>query len=351
MAPRIIDIANKAGVAKATVSAVLNDKADRIGISQSTRLRVLQIARQLGYQPNAAAKALATRRTGHIGFILSDTVEDGWANVYYAHCLLGVERECRRRGYGLTISTYNLSNLDTFVFPPKVGQRGVDGLILADCVGAEVLARFREFGIPLVCIGDDVESSEHICAVTSDFVGHHLQGIRYLAGLGHRRIGFHIPDRRRARELAEKLIDITDRDPQTRHCEVTLMMTAGRAAGYREADSVMDLWLRFPDDTRPTALFGTYQVILAFMKNLRKRGLRCPDDVSLISGYDAPFCALAEPAVTSVRQDMAGLGERAAAMILDHVEGERELEPGSHPWEGVSELVVRETCTSPRSKP
>jgi DNA-binding LacI/PurR family transcriptional regulator len=343
----ISDIALRAGVAKSTVSFVLNEKGTQVPISEVTRKKVLKAVHECGYQPNAAARALSTRRTGQIGFILSDRVADGLANVYYANCLAGIEKACRERGYGLNISLYNLSNLDSFVFPKKVGQRAVDGLILADYAQAGVLAKFKEFDIPFVCIGDDLEQEEKVAAVVSDCFGYMRMALRYLVRLGHRRVGLHTPMRRRAEEYAEEFIRQASNDEQCRDCRVTILRTPDIGADYTSAGPLMEAWLALEEKDRSTAIYGNYQTILAFLKELNRRGFKCPRDVSLFSGLDTPFCGLTEPGITSVRQDMAGLGQMAANLLIDHVENVRPLALKIYQSEFPGELIERESCGPP----
>jgi len=342
----LADIAKRLNVSNMTVSRALNKKSDPF-ISEATRRRVREMARAMGYQPNASARALRTQRTGNIAFILSDTIADGLANIYYANCLAGVEKACRRRGYGLSVSLYNLSNLDSFVFPQKVGQRAVDGLILGDYVQADVLARFNEFEIPLVCIGDDVERGEKVSAVIGNCLTNMWIAFRYLVRLGHRNVGIHVPGRRRAEEYFNEFARQVAADGQYADCQVTALSTSQPGGDYDAAGPLMDTWLAGDPKDRPTAIYGGYQTILAFLKELSRRGLKCPRDISLISGFDTTFCRLTEPGITSIRQDMEGVGHTAANLLIDHLEKIRPLETKSYPVDLSGELVERESCGPP----
>jgi DNA-binding LacI/PurR family transcriptional regulator len=348
LAVTLKDIAEAVGVKKSTVSVVLNHRSTRIAVSDSTKNRIFSVARELGYHPNAAARALTTRRTGHIGFILSDTIAEAWANAYYAECLLGVEKGCHRKGYGLNISTYNLSNLETFVFPPKVGQRTVDGLILADFVQAGVLEMFRKFEIPFVCIGDDFElPGGGAPSVVTDCVSYMVLAFEHLARLGHKRIAMHLPCRRRAQEWGEEIFSQARERPSLAGCEWTPLVTPQLVADYSVAPQVLDVWQAIPASKRPTALVGGYQVILGTLRELQRRGLRCPKDLSLISGFDLPACEFTTPSVTSVRQDMLGAGELAAGLLIDHLEDRKELENRRYFFKRPATLLARESSGPP----
>ena len=89
----ISDIAREAGVSKTTVSFVLNQNSGRVPISEATKERVMQVVRAHHYQPNPMAQSLTTRKTGSIGFFLSDNMEGGFANIFFANFLNGDEGE------------------------------------------------------------------------------------------------------------------------------------------------------------------------------------------------------------------------------------------------------------------
>lgn len=348
MAVTLQDIADRVGVKKSTVSVVLNNRTTAIKVSDGTRRRIYQAVKELDYHPNAAARALSTRRTGHIAFILSDTVAETWGNAYYAQCLQGVEKACHDRGYGLNITTYNISNFETFVFPPRVGERTVDGLILADFAHAAVLKTFREFEIPFVCIGDDRELPEEAPSVVSDCSIQAYMGFEHLAELGHRRIALHIADRWRSKQWAEDILSHLRRQLKLAGCELTTIITPKHTADYSDAPDLLRIWQEIAPSRRPTAIIGGYQVILGLLREMNRAHLRCPDDLSLISGFDLPFCEAAVPALTAVRQDVQALGGQAAQLLIDHVEGKSRLLNQNYTCELDPSLVVRESCAPPK---
>ena len=162
------DIANKVGVSHPVISAVINSNYKSIKVSEATRVRVRETIKEMSYFPNAAGRSLSNRKTSTIGFLLSNDVADGLSNAFYSSFLSSIEKACRDKGYGLNVSLYNLSNVDTFVFPQKVGQRSVDGLILAGYLEKAVVSHFREFGIPCICLGKDMEFENIVANVSSD---------------------------------------------------------------------------------------------------------------------------------------------------------------------------------------
>ncbi len=327
MAVTLTDIARIVGVKKATVSRVLNDKPNPVKVSDETKRKIFQAAKDLGYHPNAAARSLTTRRTGHIGFILSDTIAGGWANAAFAQVLSGVENACHKQGYGLNISRYNLSNLDSFVFPTRVGQRSVDGLVLTGYVEAAVVQRFREFGIPCVCIGDNVEVGGMIPTIACDIVDGLFQAVQYGAQAGHRRVLFWNEQTRRGREVGQLLIDRSKTDPTTSNCQVSLCNLPGSLGNYDDGKPMMEYWLNQSKEERPTLIIASDQTLVAFLVELAERGLHCPKDISLISACDTHLCKFAFPPLCAITYDMAKYGEMGAEMLIRHLEDQAPLGP------------------------
>jgi DNA-binding LacI/PurR family transcriptional regulator len=320
LAVTLTDIARVVGVKKATVSRVLNDKPNPVKVSDETKRKIFQAVKDLGYHPNAAARSLTTRRTGHIGFILSDTIADGWANAAFAQVLAGVENASHKLGYGLNISRYNLSNLDSFVFPPRVGQRSVDGLVLTGYVEAAVVMRFREFGIPCVCIGDNVEVGGMVPTIACDIVDGLFQSVEYAAKLGHRRVMYCNEPTRRGRETGQLLIDRARTHPETAACQITLKEFPNGVGNYKDGKPMMEYWLSKPQDQRPTLILGSDQAFVAFLVEMDNRGFHCPKDVSLISCCDTRLCEFAFPALCAIHYDMVKFGEMGAEMLIRHLE-------------------------------
>jgi len=337
------DIAKMVGVKKATVSRVLNDKPNPVKVSEETKRKIFEAVKVLGYHPNAAARALSTRRTGHLGFILSDAITGGWANMYFASIFSGVEQACRNRGYGLNASLYNLSNVDSFVFPPKVGQRNVDGLVLTGYVEAAVVARFREFGIPCVCIGDNVEVAELIPTVACDIVGGMLQAIQYAASLGHVRIACSVVPTRRGREVGQLLVDRARENPGTAHCRVSLIEPKGQD-DYSAAGPMVRYWFNSPVPERPTVIIASDQTLIAFIGEMVHHGLQCPRDISLISTCDTHLCTFSYPALTAINQNLESLGQIAINLLINHLDDEKPLTPEMSQNHHPCRLVVRESC-------
>jgi len=340
----IADIAREAKVAKSTVSFVLNKKKGQVPISDATRERVMRVVRAYNYQSNPIAQALVTKRTGHLGFILSDDMAGGFENMFFAACLSGAEAECRREGYNLSVSLYNLSCLDSFICPASVNQRSVDGVILAGYIADGVMAKFKEADIPCVCIGDYTERAEAVTAVTNDIIAGNLAALDYAVGLGHRNILVHSPTRHKDMETVEEVRRRFARRPGAAGVRLEYCFTPEHLADYSAAEPLAREFFALPERERPTMLIACDQTSLALLKELGRRKIRVPEDVSLISMADTVLCEMATPGVTSLHFDLPRLGARAVKLLLDCIRDGRELptDPAANRFPG--RIVERDSC-------
>jgi LacI family transcriptional regulator len=323
MAIKLKDIAKHAGVSVGTACSILGRREGRY--AEQTRKAVYKAAKELGYHPSAAARALVTRRTGHIGFLLSDTIADGLGNAFFSQMVCGVERACRQTGYGLNISLYNLSNIDTFILPPKVGQRSVDGLVLCGYVEAAVVRRFQEFGIPCVCIGDNVEVAGMIPTIACDFVDGLYQAVTYAAGLGHRQIAFCNESTRRGREVGKLLIERAAATPETANCRIQMVEFPGGLLNYDDGRPLMEYWLSRPQTSRPSVILCSDQTALSFLFEISRKGFQCPRDVGLICEGDSRMSMFATPPLTSIHYDVEAYGVMAVEMLVKHLDHNKPL--------------------------
>jgi LacI family transcriptional regulator, galactose operon repressor len=321
------DVAARTGVSFQTVSKVL--KGSPVNVSEATRARVLDSARELGYVPNAVARGLATQSTSAIGIVAGDLAD--WA---LSRFVVGAEREARRRGHAVLITSARGEPDDTASCVRVLVERRVDGIVAA----APHLEHDRELArllrdVPTVSI-------HHVPGGGVSLVGsdHRLTGrlaTEHLVRLGHRRVATLTgpPDRR---------------------------VVSSRVHGYREALAAADIafdpalveaadWtpeggyratLRLLDRSSDvTALFAQNDLMaMGALSALHRRGLSVPGDVAVVGCDDLPMVVHTVPALTTVHVPFAETGARAVALLL---------EPGRRRPERVLlpvRLVVRESC-------
>ncbi|MFG0247438.1 MAG: LacI family DNA-binding transcriptional regulator [Phycisphaeraceae bacterium JB051] len=335
------DVARKAGVGVTTVSYVLRNINSGWSISDETRQRVHDAAKEVNYQPNAAARALATNKTGYIGFLLSDEVGGGLSNVYFAQQLAGVEEIARQRGYCLSVNRYNFTHIDKLVLPDQVGKRSVDGLILTGHVCKAAVVRITEFGIPVVSIGDAFEYEGLVPSITHDFAQGLYDAVRHLAELGHRKISWtRLSNDTGSDRIWSLLQSKVQQDDTLNHIQLhdRLVPLANEENGVR----VFADWHRQPVEQRESAMILGGCMIQPFLQQMRRHQLQCPRDLSLISGIDQPGFVYNDPPITAIDHHCQTLGELAANALIDHLDKKTKLKPVVSP--APTTLVVRESC-------
>jgi LacI family transcriptional regulator len=306
------DVARRAGVSKSTVSNVVRGAAP---VAPNTRRRVEGAISELGYRPNEVARALKQRSTQTFGLVITDTV-----NPFAASLAQAVVRRARRSGYAVLIAdTDGDSEIEAAQCRALVARR-VDGVIFAALTeGSTSLGDLLDRGVPTVLASFGGRLDRRAGAIDIDEEVAMETVVGYLADLGHERVAF---ARQHAREAE------VDRRP-------TAFSKAVRQHGLTE--------VQLDDD--PTAICCMNDgVAIDLMDALERGGKRVPQDVSVVGFDDVPLASHHRIRLTTVRQDAATIGARAADLLLAavaegrHVE-RRELMRG--------ELIVRES-TGPR---
>ncbi len=357
----LADVSRLAGCSKGVVSAVVNGARGNIAASPATRERVLAAARRLGYRPNFASQSLARRSTQTIGIYVPPGVGASLGYSYEGRIVRGVEQACRERGYDLLVI-----NLAGGVTPDQCGWRfaegRVDGLLLlhvphdADWVAALAQAHRR---VAAVNYYGPVLS---LASVVFDDATAVRLAVRHLAGLGHRRIGYlgavdHDLGPGGARRAAgfRAAVGGLDLEPRPawlwdhsnrlfrRAAPVGWSPLAGRAG----ADYFLSL-----GEAGPTAVVcHDDQLAAALVQRLAERGVRVPQQLSVVGIDDADIAARMFPPLTSVRQPLEQMGHRAATLVLDAAHPATRRARGKGPltrrelWP--PELQIRQSSAAP----
>jgi LacI family transcriptional regulator len=321
--PTIRDVAERAGVSIATVSRVLNDRAD---VSVETRERVREVAREVGYSADPAARALATQRTRLVAVVVGDNAgHRDLSLVFFGKVLAAISRRLSHSDYeALLLQSDDLGLEHRFDAAILIGVDDDDPLV-ADLAARE---------IPLV--GVDVR-----CKVgRAAFVGSdHADGVRlalaHLYALGHRRIA-HVAgaantvagrDRIAAFHREASRLGLVLPDDYVREADFS------SASGYRETCALLAL----PEP--PTAIVAASDLMaLAALQAIRDVGLQPAHDVAIVGFDDLEAAALAHPPLTTIRQDRQELGTVAAELAIELID-----DPEATPAATVLpvELVVR----------
>lgn len=329
-APNIRDVARLAGVSYQTVSRVLNEHPS---IRESTKQRVLDVIREIGYRPNQAARALVTSRSRTIGVLTAQTVNYGPSTSVTA-----IEHAAREAGYRITITSIASSEYPSIKAAlDHLLTQAVEALVvIAPQVRVLDAIREMEINVPYVTLQNAGLSSEHSMSV--DQVAGARLATRHLIDLGHTEI-MHISGPQDWIEAEARmqgyLEAINERDLRTR---APILGDWTAHFGYYAG---LEL-LRFRDFT---ALFASNdQMALGFMHACWDSGLDIPGDISVVGFDDIPEAAHFFPPLTTVRQNFAEIGRRAVSLLLSELQGDTVDHAPIVP-----ELVVRRSTAAPRN--
>lgn len=303
------DIALHCGVSVATVSKALNGQPD---IGKETRDRIEKAALEMGYMTNAAARALKTNRTYHLGVLFVDERRSGLAHEYFSAMLESFKVEAEARGYDITFINHNVGGKRTSYLQHCL-YRGVDGVVIAcvDFTDPQV-QELVDSGIPLVTI-DHVFNNR--LAVVSDNVSGMEALVRYVYGKGHRKIAFLHGER--------TTVTFNRLTGFYRACEelgLEIPEEYIRECVYHDpsrcAQATREL-LELPD--RPTCIiFPDDYSYIGGMNAITEMGLRIPEDISAV-GYDGIHLAKVLR-LTTYSQNVEELGRTAAQRLISLIE-------------------------------
>jgi LacI family transcriptional regulator len=303
-------VARLAGVHPGTVSRALNARTEN-QVNAETIRRVRAAARQLGYTPNSIARGLRTSSSMTMGVIIPDLT-----NPIFPPIVRGIESYLTPRGYSaLVVNTDGSDATEQLVFESLI-QRQVDGLIFATGHEGHATAREAyELGVKAVMVNRESGSTPYPAAVGDD-----AQGIRaalvHLAELGHRRVA-HL-----AGPAALSTSQVR-RDAFVASCaSLGLEGVVHEMAAYSvdEGQRGMDRIIESHGSLPTAVVAGNDLLALGVYHSLRRNGLRCPEDVSVVGFNDMPFAGDFEPAMTTVRVPHFELGVEAARLLCEEIE-------------------------------
>jgi LacI family transcriptional regulator len=314
---RISDIAHQSGVSTATVSLVLNNK---VGVSQQTRLRVLEMAEKLDYPVKSTNRTRRSDRLNTIGMVVKTVPTPPQENPFYSKVIVGIEDVCRRNGINLLFATLPVDENNR---PLEVSQLlnsdTVDGLLMVGIFVDETITSTSGKRTPPIVLVDAYSDTDSYDAVVSDNFRASYQAVEYLIQKGHRHIGLSgsemncypsLKERRNGYLRALKENEITD--------VYIANFNINKSHGYKETTSLLR------EHPQVTALFCVNDdVANDALRAVKDMGLEVPKNVSII-GYDDTYVAKnADPALTTMLVDTVAMGRAAVHLLslrLDNLE-------------------------------
>jgi LacI family transcriptional regulator, galactose operon repressor len=322
-------IAAEAGVSVPTVSRVLNGRSD---VSPTTRARVEELLAEHGYQRRGS------RRGEHAGLI--DLVFDDLDSPWAVEIIRGVEEVAHAAAVGTVVSAIHRHSVATRQWLDNLRVRKSDGVILViNTLQPTHQAELRRLNVPAVVIDPAGGPTLEVPTIGATNWAGGRAATEHLTSLGHRRIGFiagpplllcsraRLDGYRAALDAADLPHDENLIQPGDFYHE----------SGFRGTEALMAL------ADPPTAIFASSdQMALGAYEGLRQRGLRVPDDVSVVGFDDLPEARWASPPLTTVRQPLAEMGTLAARTVLRLSRGETIESPRVELATG---LILRDSTT------
>jgi len=326
--PNINDVVRLSGVSKSTVSRVINNYPH---IAPEKRARVLKVIDEIGYIPNKSAQRLRGQITTTVGVIVPRIV-----NPFFSYLVESIEKEGYQRGYQTLIFQSHEDSEREIGFLNLLKHKQVDGVIMTAYENDwECISSYLKYGPIVMC--NEYISENIVPMVRIDQLAASYEAVKHLIECGHRKIAY---------------------------CTGGLFSTAGkdndRNQGYQKAlkEAGIDInpnWILIKRHTiedgrkvlhqildmsnRPTAVFtGSDEVAAGIIKEARNQGMRIPEDLAVFGFDDQPLAKLLTPELTTIRQPVSEMGQKAMNILIQHISGKNnEAKVHTLPYE----LIIR----------
>lgn len=315
--PTVADVAARAKVSKGAVSFALNGSP---GVSVATRERILAAARELGWHPNRAARALSQAHSETVGLVVNRPMRTLGVEPFFTQFSSGLTVELAEHGFSLQIFIVSSQQEELDTYQRWWTERRTDGIVLMDPTSDDArLQRLVDLGMPTVVAGElppqvataGVSGTKNLSTVRADDAAAMSDCIDHLTSCGHLRIGYvcgtteylHIQRRRDLLESARTDGVLTE--------AMVLATDFGEAEGARCTTELLDLV------DPPTAIIYDSDVLaLSGLAALQQRGVDVPARMSIVSFHDSLLTRATHPALTALSQDTFEFGMLTARTLI-----------------------------------
>ena len=337
------EIARRAETSAMAVSVVLNGARSNTRVSDTTRQRILEIAADLNYTPNALAQSLKRQRANTIGILFTWAGPNALHNLYSVAVLDGIVASAGAAGYHILLYTSSWKN--ALVSSAAFSDRRADGVVVvAPLEQSDVISGLTALGLSVAVVSSIPEVGT-VPFVDIDNARGATLALDHLRELGHTRIGFvgYGLDRRSMRERYETYCRwmrqhdlpiqeqwaLTNLFPGNRECNTPILETVLRS------------------ENRPTALFAvTDDLAIEVMERANNLGIAVPERLSVVGFDDLLVASMTTPKLTTIRQPLFEMGKQAASLLIARIEGREEESSGpAHIF--APELIIRSSTAPP----
>lgn len=337
----LADVAQAAGVSVTTASFVLNRR--HAGIPADTQGRVRSAARQLGYRPHAAARALATGRTHRIGIVLNQPESFGAGDTYFGEVLAGITECALRHNYNLLLHAAHYPDWRDLCADILGGSS--DGVLLVGRFASDELTpALLDSGFPTTCLSYEIPHPGCVSVDCRNEEGGYLAA-RHLLELGHRHLALFYPgyelswgeERRRGVQCA-----LSEAGVPAANLQAFAWPGDGAPSPAWVNKAIQFLKEASP---RPTGVICCDELRSRMLaESLPGAGIRIPADCSVVSFNSTEVSKRAHPPLTSIWQPLREIGSRGVDVLIDHIEGR---DSGESQCRLPVRLDARQSCHAP----
>jgi LacI family transcriptional regulator len=313
MTPTIKDVAKKVGVSIATVSHVVNRTKN---ISPETTKKVLKAIKDLNYYPSRSAKGLASRKTGNIGFIITN---NHFLNTepFYTRVFLGVEFEARKNDYYVLLTTVDSEYKENSKLPRFIREKSVDGIIVAGRVSDKLLNELCTYHLPIVVL-DYVPLATECPLVLIDNLKGGTLATQHLIDIGHENIAF-ISGEISHPSVFERLSGYKTalKNSEMKINDDFIVINDDELSRQNGYNSVAKLFDKRKDIS---AIFaGNDAIAFGIMQYLNEKKYKIPEDISLIGFDDIEADLFLEPTLSTIKVPKINLGIEALQLLVNTI--------------------------------
>ena len=319
------DVAQRAGVSAPTVSRVLNPRGAHISARPETIQRIQKAADELNYTPNAAARSLITNCTRNIALLLDSARDNPREDYYWAPIIRGITKQCTQDQLGCLFSVAHYLEAGLFDVPICIREKKIDGFIATHPLGmknSEFIDNLLQTQMPFVVISF-CSSDPRVWSVFCDPASGYRVACRHLSELGHKKVGYMIDAEWSVAEYQlpwspeqltpEKIvfspvfIDLL----QYHHTEIAERIACEIVSGE------LDI----------TAIIIGDVIGVDLISRLADKGVRVPEDFSIIGFDDSYACTLSKPRLTSIHSPLEEMGAAAVSMLSERIKVQNSGQP------------------------
>jgi LacI family transcriptional regulator len=328
------DIARIAGCSRSTVSRVINRDAK---VSLETRQKVEQVIAEMNFQPNLAARGLASGQTHIIGLIVPMSVNSIFSDPFYPILMQSISSTCNQKGYSIML-WLSEPGFESQMLNQNLNNGLLDGAIVSSLSLSDPIVNYlNENRIPYVSIGRNPIDEMGNFVDVDNYDGA-LKAVNHLANLGRRRIAT-ITGPMNVMVGVDRLRgyrDALNSNGLPYNPDLVLESDFSDAGGYSAMQKLLPM--------KPDAVFAMSDVMAgAAIRVLMEAGLKVPADVAIVGFDDVPLASRIIPSLTTIHQPITQMGAGVVNILLDQLKhSTRKSRQVIFPIE----LVIRSSCGS-----